>query len=61
VLEFQKTNSPLPALLDDDEGNTWDVFGKAIAGPREGQKLFPVPQMMGYWFSFAAFYPDIEI
>jgi hypothetical protein len=61
VLEFQKTNSPLPALLDDDEGNTWDVFGKAIAGPREGQKLFPVPQMMGYWFSFAAFYPDIEL
>jgi hypothetical protein len=61
VLEFQKTNSPLPALLDDDAGNTWDVFGRAIAGPREGQKLFPVPQMMGYWFSFAAFYPDIEL
>lgn len=61
VLEFQTTNSPFPALLEDDEGNTWDVFGRAIAGPREGQKLFPVPQMMGYWFSFAAFYPDIEL
>jgi hypothetical protein len=61
VLEFQKTNSALPALLEDNEGNTWDVFGRAIAGPREGQKLFPVQQMMGYWFSFATFYPDINL
>ncbi|GET24376.1 hypothetical protein NT017_07050 [Prolixibacter sp. NT017] len=61
VLEFQTTNSPLPALLSDNEGNTWDVFGRAISGPREGQKLLPVPQMIGYWFSFAAFYPDIEL
>lgn len=61
VLEFQKTNSLLPALLEDDEGNTWDVFGRAIAGPRKGQKLISIPQMMGYWFSFAAFYPDIEL
>ncbi|MDB4583093.1 DUF3179 domain-containing protein [Draconibacterium sp.] len=60
-LEFQLIENQLPALLSDNEGNTWDVFGRAIEGPRKGQKLFPVDQMMGYWFAFAAFYPEIAI
>ncbi len=61
VLEFKPANEDLPALLTDNEGNTWDIFGRATDGPRKGEKLFPVPQMMGYWFAFAAFYPDIEL
>ncbi|MGM0377608.1 MAG: DUF3179 domain-containing (seleno)protein [Bacteroidota bacterium] len=47
--------------LTDQEGNTWDVTGKAIDGPRKGEKLEPVKQIMGYWFGFAAFYPEIEL
>lgn len=61
VLELQSATGDLPALLTDNEGNTWDIFGRAIDGPRKGQKLFPVPQMMGYWFAFVAFYPDLEL
>lgn len=60
-LEFQLAENELPAILIDNEGNKWDVFGRAINGPRTGQKLQSIPQMMGYWFSFAAFYPDITI
>ena len=60
-LDFQYLENQLPALMKDTEGNTWDVFGRAIDGPRRGQKLQTVPQMMGYWFAFAAFYPDIEM
>ena len=36
-------------------------FGHAIDGLRAGETLTPVPKMMGYWFSFAAFYPEITI
>lgn len=60
-LSFSAVPNQLPIILEDDEGNNWDVFGRAVSGPREGQKLVPVPQMMGYWFAFAAFYPDIHL
>jgi hypothetical protein len=60
-LDFQYLPNQLPALMKDTEGTTWDVFGRAIDGPRIGEKLQTVPQMMGYWFAFAAFYPEIEM
>ncbi|MFO8001597.1 MAG: DUF3179 domain-containing protein [Marinilabilia sp.] len=60
-LEFEIIEDQLPAILTDREGNTWDVTGKAIDGPRKGEKLEPVTQIMGYWFGFAAFYPEIEL
>jgi hypothetical protein len=61
VLDFQYLINQLPNILTDNEGNTWDIFGRAIDGPRKGEKLIPVPQMIGYWFAFAAFYPEIEL
>lgn len=60
-LEFQAVNNQLPVVLSDQDGNRWDVFGQAVSGPREGQALEPVTHIMGYWFSFAAFYPGIEL
>ena len=60
-LEFQAVDNQLPVVLSDQEGNRWDVFGQAVSGPREGQALEPVTRIMGYWFSFAAFYPGIEL
>jgi hypothetical protein len=61
VLEFQALQASVNGLLQDNEGNKWDVFGRAVDGLRTGQTLTPVLQMMGYWFSFAAFYPEITI
>jgi len=60
-LEFQVIQNKLPELLRDNEGSTWDVFGRAVSGPREGEHLQTITFMMGYWFSFAAFYPEIEL
>lgn len=60
-LTFHPVHSGLPAILTDNEGTTWDIFGRGINGPRTGQQLQTVPQMMGYWFAFAAFYPDLTI
>ena len=61
ILSFEKINNRLPLILSDNEGNKWDVFGVATEGPRKGQKLNALPQMMGYWFAFAAFYPNIRL
>ncbi len=60
-LSFSAVQNELPVILLDSEGTKWDVFGIGINGPRKGQKLVLVTQMMGYWFSFATFYPDVEI
>jgi len=48
-------------VLEDNEGNKWDLFGVAISGPRTGQQLEPIVGYMGYWFSWAAFYPTPDI
>ncbi len=61
ILQFEAVQNELPVVLLDNEGTRWDVFGRAVSGPREGQQLESIPQMMGYWFSFAAFYPDVMI
>lgn len=49
------------AFLKDNEGNTWDAFGLAVDGPRKGQTLTMPLTIVGYWFSFGAFYPGLEI
>lgn len=43
-------------LLQDDEGNEWDIFGNAISGSRTGERLKIPPAFMAYWFSVPAFY-----
>ncbi len=49
------------ALLADNEGNHWDLFGHAIDGPRSGQKLTPTTSFIGYWFAWGAFYPGLDL
>ena len=44
-----------------DEGTMYDVFGQAVDGPGEGNQLKTVTQFIGYWFAWAAFYPEIEL
>jgi hypothetical protein len=61
LLDLSSIQNVLPAVLEDSEGNRWDIFGEAIAGPRTGQKLIPTTSFIGYWFSWGAFYPNAEI
>jgi hypothetical protein len=44
------------AIVEDSEGTQWNVFGEAISGPKQGQKLLASQSFMGYWFSIPAFY-----
>ena len=48
-------------ILTDNEGNSWDIFGYAVSGPRLGEQLIPTQSFMGYWFAFGSFYPTPEI
>ena len=61
LLHFEPVLHELPVILVDHEGTRWDVFGRGADGPRAGQQLVQPLQMMGYWFAFAAFYPNITI
>ena len=60
-LSFEAVQDSLPVILRDNEGTRWDVFGRGVSGPRKGEQLGEVTQMMGYWFAFPAFYPGVEL
>ncbi len=51
----------LPIIATDSAGNQLDVSGQIVAGPMAGSQLDSPTSFIGYWFSFGAFYPDIEI
>lgn len=55
------TQGSQSAILKDSEGNSWNIFGEAVSGPRQGETLKRVSSFIGYWFSWGAFYPAVEI
>ncbi len=60
-LDFSYDFSNSEAFFKDNEGNTWNVFGEAIIGPRVGDRLTPAKGVASFWFAIAAFYPNPEI
>ena len=55
-LQFEALHDVLPLAFKDNEGNKWDVFGRALEGPRQGEQLEFANQMTGYWFALSSFY-----
>ncbi|MEP1095398.1 MAG: DUF3179 domain-containing protein [Cyclobacteriaceae bacterium] len=49
------------AILVDQLGNEWNIFGTAISGPNTGFQLEVPYSYVGYWFSWSTFYPGIEL
>ena len=60
-LDFELQLDGLQVFFTDNEGNKWNILGKAIEGPRTGEKLTASKSVMSYWFAIAAFYPNPEI
>ncbi len=48
-------------IMEDGEGNKFDLFGEVIEGPRMGQKLNNLDAYIGYWLAWGSFYPNAEI
>jgi len=61
VAPEQISDPSSPIILIDDQENKWDVFGVAVSGPLKGQKLRSTTSFIGYWFSWGAFYPGLDI
>jgi hypothetical protein len=55
-LTFEYVYDNTETLVIDNEGNSWTIFGEAIAGPRTGERLSSSESFMAFWFSIPAFY-----
>ena len=60
LLSFEY-NSDGETFFEDSEGNKWNIFGKALEGPRIEQTLTNATGVTSFWFAIAAFYPDPDI
>lgn len=60
VLRFAPGAAP-GTFVDDATGSTWDIFGRAVAGPLAGRQLRPVLHTAEFWFAWAAFRPGTAI
>ncbi len=49
------------AILDQQTGSRWNIFGKAVGGVLEGVQLMPLTGINHFWFSWAGFKPDTRI
>lgn len=56
MLNFEYVYNGSEILVNDSEGNQWNIFGEAISGPKEGESLRGSSSTMGFWFSIPAFY-----
>jgi len=45
-----------PVILYDSEGNRWDVFGRAVDGPWQGQQLEEPVSFLAYWWAWKGIY-----
>ncbi len=61
ILTFTEIADQLPIIMEDNEGNKWDITGMAVSGLRLGEKLQVPFSYISYWFAWGAFFPDTEI
>lgn len=61
VLTFTPLQQALPVVMRDNEGTAWDLFGRAVSGPRAGAQLPITSSYIAYWFAWGAFFPGAEI
>jgi hypothetical protein len=48
-------------VVDKESGSTWNIFGEAVRGPRQGDRLEHVDTIEAFWFNWAAFHPGTSI
>ncbi len=58
TLDFERRGD---AVVDRQTESSWDITGRAIAGPLKGKRLEAVRHDQQFWFALAAFLPDARI
>lgn len=61
LLRFSLSSSEFPNVLVSTDSTVWNIFGEAVSGPRQGEHLLTIDSQMGYWFSFATFFPPVTL
>jgi hypothetical protein len=61
LLNFSAIYNQLPVIMSDDEGNQWDINGKAVSGDRTGEQLTKPFSYIAYWYAWAAIYSGTSI
>ena len=60
-LSFAFEASGAGAIVDEQTGRTWNILGKAVAGPLAGTALTRIVHQDHLWFAWAAFKPDTVV
>ena len=45
-------------IVDKETGSRWNLDGRAISGPLEGEQLESIPARFSFWFAFVAAFPQ---
>jgi hypothetical protein len=61
ILNFTAIDGDLPNVMSDDEGNVWDILGRAVSGPRMGERLNETRSYVAMWFAWVSHFNEIEI
>lgn len=59
VLDFRAAGDGL--MTDVHTGSSWDITGRAVAGPLRGAQLRRLPDLNAFWFAVAAFLPHARL
>lgn len=59
TVSFEAVQDQFPVVMKDSDGNSWDVFGRAIDGPRKGHQLRSHTAYFALLAAFEFFYDDI--
>ena len=46
---------------DENTGSIWNILGKSVDGPLEGESLNPLTAVNHFWFDWVAFKPETKI
>jgi hypothetical protein len=58
TLHFERADDE---FRDMETGSTWNMAGRAIAGPLQGERLRAVPHGNHFWFAWVVFRPGTEV
>lgn len=59
--DFSVVNDESSAIMQDNLGNQYDIFGSVLSGPDAGGALVQVKSYISYWFAISSFYDRITI
>ncbi|MEM6318555.1 MAG: DUF3179 domain-containing protein [Bacteroidota bacterium] len=59
ILQFSITTENNQVILTDNQGSLWSIFGQSLTNPTE--HLVYLESNVAYWFTWATFYPEINI